>query len=83
MATIVFADHRLIFHFMENCEYDINKLGCGRFPRGQNEAAVPDSVCLLLSTVCGVYSQGVSFDCGKSSTFDPSTHQFDIKDVNK
>lgn len=57
MATIVFADHRLIFHFMENCEYDINKLGCGRFPRGQNEAAVPDSVCLLLSTVCGVYSQ--------------------------
>jgi len=34
MATIVFGDYHLVYHFMENCGGDISKFECGRLDAG-------------------------------------------------
>ncbi|XP_061189977.1 Golgi apparatus protein 1-like isoform X2 [Saccostrea echinata] len=48
MARIVFSDYRLIFHFVDQCNADIQQFGCGRVaPLDEND----------------VHSQGKTLEC--------------------
>lgn len=45
IASIIFEDYRLIYHFVDQCSDDIARLQCGRIGDGDEE------VCLLLMNI--------------------------------
>ncbi|KAL4235223.1 glycogenin glucosyltransferase glg1 [Mactra antiquata] len=49
MGNIVFADYRLVYHFMENCKQDIDRTHCGRLDDTADKPHMQGNTILCLA----------------------------------